>query len=30
VANNVLNFNIQGGNPLTTGKFRINVCGVEE
>lgn len=29
-ANNVLNFFIEGGNPLTAGKFRINVCGNEE
>lgn len=29
-ADNVLNFVIGGGNPLTSGSFRINVCGNEE
>lgn len=29
-ANNVLNFNIGGGNALTGGQFRINVAGTEE
>lgn len=29
-ANNVLNFNIAGGNPLTTGNFRVGAWGTEE